>query len=849
MVAFMVVNIRPRAVLFSLLFSLNTAACAEPPVPETPAIEIPPSASNTSKPAVLPVPMLAPLSFRPPCDIAVDIRKNADVALSKGRPYKAIRAIAQADKRCPASASTSYRTRLGALDRLGQDEGARALAKEILAAPSPEPAAAADARAALAKPLPPAPPAADVLLATALAAVKSGAADARTQLDRALIHLEQEGRTTASVFVDVGAREPLALSPDGATAVIAGGKAAILTDTKDLLPKRFFDHTQNVVGAALSLDGKFLATVDATGDAFLWSTQSGKLIRKFGWANEKIQCVAISADNKRIVTAGGNPFDAPVRVWDADTADSLETFSIKGSFEATALAISRDGKFLAVGAKLGNAELWSMNPLKQVAVLAKKESFVDSVSAIRFSPKGDKVAVVFGGGNISIWETKQGKLLVEMPDADRGAALAFSPDGLRLVGSGQSSYNPTLREWDAVTGVALQNKSTSVRVDLFSDDGKFGIGASDKGLGFLDIAKGTSVVSPASKNRRPASLIFGPPRTVAFSYDQENGVRVLSPAAGRFLPGDDDRGSLAVSLDGKLLVQSGYRSLSTWNLETGASGPVYPKFEDSVSSVAFVPQGDQLRAILSESKVFVVAVATPKQSAWTPVFQTEKKNVRSFRLSDFGPFGVFAEDKGASIANLSTGRVYSAEGTVEGGHISDAAMSGDGAVTYVAQGRKVQRFDSTTGKRTHQLPSLEWYSDDLSVSFDGSSVLVSCYEQQLFFRFSADAATPVATPLHLAPSRAKVALSPHGDLAASLAEDGILRIWTTGGTFRGEVFPMAGVDAALLRAEDGRVLLFGRDASKFEDRLFCRIGNVATPFSVCSDALTDEFLLEDVLAP
>jgi hypothetical protein len=51
------------------------------------------------------------------------------------------------------------------------------------------------------------------------------------------------------------------------------------------------------------------------------------------------------------------------------------------------------------------------------------------------------------------------------------------------------------------------------------------------------------------------------------------------------------------------------------------------------------------------------------------------------------------------------------------------------------------------------------------------------------------------------------------------------------------------------RVADGRVQALGREASQLESRLHCRVGAHGVPFAVCADALADDGLLAEVLAP
>src|SRR5205807_1414514 len=61
----------------------------------------------------------------------------------------------------------------------------------------------------------------------------------------------------------------------------------------------------------------------------------------------------------------------------------------------------------------------------------------------------------FGGrGEVKVWDTRTGTLLLEITEQKWGVnAVAFSPDGARIVTGGQR--DPVAKVWDAKTGKPL----------------------------------------------------------------------------------------------------------------------------------------------------------------------------------------------------------------------------------------------------------------------------------------------------------------------------------------------------------------------------------------------------------
>jgi WD40 repeat protein len=177
-------------------------------------------------------------------------------------------------------------------------------------------------------------------------------------------------------------------------------------------------------------------------------------------------------------------------------------------------------------------------------------------------------------------------------------------------------------------------------------------------------------------------------------------------------------------------------------------------------------------------------------------------------------------------------------------------VSADGTSLFVVREERLARFDTATGKATHPVVPTGCYVDVLSASFDGSRVLAFCSDRVTLFSYGAGRDAPIPRPIGVGRvTYEKVALAPHGDLIVTGHDDGTLRVWDTAGAMRAELRPVAGADAMLVRSAAGRVLLAGKDASTIEDHLSCRVGPRALPFVVCADALGDDDVLADALAP
>jgi WD40 repeat protein len=149
---------------------------------------------------------------------------------------------------------------------------------------------------------------------------------------------------------------PLALSGDGLVGAFVDMKGAVhVTDVRTGKPLGRFGEAAHF--AALSSDGKMLATEEGDAGARLWDVPSGKPLRRLYRPRQAVRCIAFSHDGRLL--AGASLFRSPIHLLDVATGDLL--LQLEGRAKGhSSTAFSLDGRVLASGGKDGVIELWEV---------------------------------------------------------------------------------------------------------------------------------------------------------------------------------------------------------------------------------------------------------------------------------------------------------------------------------------------------------------------------------------------------------------------------------------------------------------------------------------------------------
>jgi eukaryotic-like serine/threonine-protein kinase len=373
-------------------------------------------------------------------------------------------------------------------------------------------------------------------------------------------------------------------------------------------------QARNIHSVVSSPDGKRLATAGRPG-VKVWDIQTGKEILSLkGGASASgdfQKCLAYSPDGKRLAAFGGDtPGSAgsrPMTVWNAETGNVL--YSIDA--ECLSIAFSPDGKRLAAAGWLQEGErLIGEVKIRDSETGQAILTLRGARGGVAFSPDGKRLY-----SNTKVWDSQTGQELLSLKGhVGSVSAIAYSPDGKWLASASYSSK--TLKVWDAQNGEELTTVNGSAgNAIAFSPDGKRIVSSwTDKSVKVLEAPSGQELLSFEGEEYAP-DLAFSPDGKQLITAGENlkvwDAYRDQQPLA---LNGSDSYqvSSVAFSPDGKHLASSvtiGAPWTATklgegtwWNATTGESVFSFTGHTRNINAVAVSPDGKRLATLSLERR-------------------------------------------------------------------------------------------------------------------------------------------------------------------------------------------------------------------------------------------------------
>jgi WD40 repeat protein len=217
--------------------------------------------------------------------------------------------------------------------------------------------------------------------------------------------------------------------PDGQSIVTASYGAHTLSrwnlaDGKESASARM-EHRPTAVG--VTPDGMTVVTLDVYGGVTFWPLSAagfGQPERK-GSSIGNSAALAISRDGRYLATAS---FDKTVTLW--DLAKKSEVARITMPVPMRSVAFSPSGQFLAAGSAKNTLTLWDLESGKGRTHTIPRVGADSDVSGIAFSPDGQRLATSHMDSSITLREVAAGNEIRNFYVSGSSSwTVLFSPDG------------------------------------------------------------------------------------------------------------------------------------------------------------------------------------------------------------------------------------------------------------------------------------------------------------------------------------------------------------------------------------------------------------------------------------
>jgi len=308
------------------------------------------------------------------------------------------------------------------------------------------------------------------------------------------------GKDVANYDEHVGAVEYMAALDNGTFLTSAADSVRIWDlKTGKMLNQVLSGHSP-LEAAAVSPDGKWLATQGKERMIRLLELPSGKLVNEIEWPKGSVNpAFAFSPDGKRLAGVGSG------RTWIFEIPGGEQFYEFKNpKGPMRALAMSPDGKICCTSAASGGVVyVWDVATGKQMGRLTTPplqkvlpKGLPDSLPKLVFCPDGKLVAAACddGTGTVCLWDISKGSLVRRMQEQQDGmmvrfrvndvAVLAFSYDGRTMATAGGAMANPggfvvnpgadrDVLLWEVATGMkraVLQGHQSKVTALAFLPD-------------------------------------------------------------------------------------------------------------------------------------------------------------------------------------------------------------------------------------------------------------------------------------------------------------------------------------------------------------------------------------------
>ena len=404
---------------------------------------------------------------------------------------------------------------------------------------------------------------------------------------------------------------------------------------------------------------------------------------------------AVTPDDRFLITASE---DGELALWDLRSSRKTRTWRIEAGL-APALAVSEDGRTVAVGSKHGV----QLVDVRSGTVRTAAGDSAGSPSWVLFSPNGKMVVAANRDKTVTRWDVESATPLETLRGHSNFVQQpVFSPDGETLY---TVSHDGTAIAWDLMGDRRLGRSFTFTHDRFFSKTGFDG--------------------HPGRLSPDGRLIAVGLKEQGVALWD----VRELTPVGAPLLDTGGEVKSLAFSPDGKTIAAVADTMLTIWDV--GSRSRLHERYAGHpalVLAVGFSPDGATLATASSDLGLQLWDAATGDTldhrefagRASDVAFSADGAMIASIRDRE-GVAEVWDTVTGTSIATF--------DGSTPGNENLSVALSPDGHFLAVGGfGRVVRLWSVPSGKLVHELDQGGNGAFTLEFAPDGRTLAISGFE-------------------------------------------------------------------------------------------------------------------------
>jgi len=271
----------------------------------------------------------------------------------------------------------------------------------------------------------------------------------------------------------------LRLSPDGQYLLIStgiagvGGQVVIVDSAKRSVVGRLQGHSDTIYAAAMSPDGKWVATGSYDRVALLWDWKQNTIARKFSGHNGAIYDVDIDPEGKVLATASA---DQTIKLWGLGDGTRLDTLG-QPEGEMLCVRFTPDGRHVLGAGADRQLRLWELVSKDRPAINPLRESrfaHEDPVTQFVFRAS-DQVVSLSEDRTVKLWQLDGLKplgVVTKTEDLPTGVAKCWSGSDQLLIVDYAGNVSAVTPPAPRSALVKVAGSQVASGLDAFKSSGK-----------------------------------------------------------------------------------------------------------------------------------------------------------------------------------------------------------------------------------------------------------------------------------------------------------------------------------------------------------------------------------------